>query len=182
MLDLLGLPPEFAVSRPHKDEILEYQRRTGEFNTEKQYSQVVNDIDQRRHVIYERERPNGTVLEIRTVPTEDGGFVRTYGDITARRAAEAALRRERDRAEAAARAANEFLANMSHELRTPLTAIIGVSEMLLSKPQSPERQRHFMEMQRGAGQGLLGVINDILDFSKIEAGQLSVESEPQSPW
>ena len=180
VLDLLGLPAEFAVSRPHKDEILEYQRRTGEFNTEKQYSQVVNDIDQRRHVIYERERPNGTVLEIRTVPTEDGGFVRTYGDITARRAAEAALRRERDRAEAAARAATEFLANMSHELRTPLTAIIGVSDMLLSNSQSPERQRHFMELQRIAGQGLLEVINDILDFSKIEAGQLNIESEPLS--
>jgi len=75
VLDLLGLPPEFSVTCPHKDEILEYQRRTGEFDSEEQYAAVVKDIDQGRHAIYERERPNGTVLEIRTVPTADGGFV-----------------------------------------------------------------------------------------------------------
>ena len=64
VLDLLGLPPEFAVTRPHTDELLEYQRRTGEFDNEEQYAQVVEDIDERRHAIYERQRPNGTVLEI----------------------------------------------------------------------------------------------------------------------
>lgn len=179
-LDLLGLPAEFAVSRPHKEEILEYQRSIGEFASDEQYAQVIQDVDLQRYAIYERERPNGTVLEVRTVPTADGGFVRTYGDVTARRAAEAGLRREKERAEAAAHATSEFLANMSHELRTPLTAIIGVSEMLLSKPQSAEGQRHFMEMQRSAGLGLLEVINDILDFSKIEADQLEIERAPLS--
>ena len=69
---------------------------------------------------------------------------------------------------------------MSHELRTPLTAIIGVSDMLLNGPQSPDQQRRFMEMQRNAGRGLLSVINDILDFSKIEAGQLDLEAAPFS--
>jgi PAS domain S-box-containing protein len=41
---------------------------------------------------YERTRPNGTVLEVRSVPLPGGGVVRTYSDITARRAAEHALR------------------------------------------------------------------------------------------
>jgi signal transduction histidine kinase/DNA-binding response OmpR family regulator len=180
VLDLLGLPREFAATHPHKDEILEYQRGQGEFCSEQQYAAFVDDINQRRHGIYERERPNGTVLEIRTVPTKDGGLVRTYSDITARRATEAALRHERDRAERAARTTAEFLANMSHELRTPLTAIIGVSDMLLNGPQSPDRQRHFMEMQRNAGRGLLSIISDILDFSRIEAGQLELETAPFS--
>jgi PAS domain S-box-containing protein len=40
------------------------------------------------HHAYERERPNGTVLEIRTVPLAGGGAVRTYTDVTARRKAE----------------------------------------------------------------------------------------------
>ena len=74
VLDLLGLPREFAETRPHKNEILEYQRSIGEFSSDEQYVQVVRDIDERRHAIYERERPNGTVLEIRTVPTADGGI------------------------------------------------------------------------------------------------------------
>ena len=182
VLDLLDLPREFATTHPHKDEILEFQRSIGEFVNDEHYATAVKDFGQGqgRPAIYERKRPNGTVLEIRTVPTGDGGFVRTYSDVTARRAAEAALRLERDRAENAARATSEFLANMSHELRTPLTAIIGVSDMLLSRSQSPDRQQHFMEMQRNAGQGLLGIINNILDFPKIEAGQLDLEAAPFS--
>ena len=180
VLDLLELPREFAVTHPHTSEILEYQRSKGEFSNEQQYAGLVDDINRRRHGIYERERPNGTVLEIRTVPTKDGGLVRTYSDITTRRATEAALRHERDRAEAAARATADFLTNMSHELRTPLTAIIGVSDILLNESQSPDRQRQFMKLQRSAGQNLLGIINDILDFSKIEAGQLELEAAPFS--
>ena len=36
---------------------------------------------------YERQRPNGTMLEIRSVPLADGGAVRTYTDITERKQA-----------------------------------------------------------------------------------------------
>ncbi len=88
----------------------------------------------------------------------------------------------RDKAEAAGRAKAEFLANMSHELRTPLTAVIGASELLLKgyADGNPSKQRQYLEMQRDAGEGLLGIINDILDFSKIEAGQLGMETLPLS--
>lgn len=175
---LLGLPESFMASRPHQAEILDYQRSQGEFASEAQFEAIRTGVEQREQKIYERERPNGTVLEIRTVPTADGGLVRTYTDITQRRAADQALLREKERAEAAAAAASEFLANMSHELRTPLTAVIGVSEMLLKETYSRDRQRQFIEMQRNAGQGLLSVISDVLDFSKIEAGQFDLDIQP----
>ena len=42
------------------------------------------------HVL-ERERPDGTVLDVRGVPLEDGGFVTTYMDITERRRSEAKI-------------------------------------------------------------------------------------------
>ena len=41
---------------------------------------------------YERQRPDGTVLEVRTLPVATGGFVRTFTDVTMRRSAERALR------------------------------------------------------------------------------------------
>ena len=41
---------------------------------------------------YERQRPNGTVLEVRTLPMATGGVVRTFTDVTTRRNAESALR------------------------------------------------------------------------------------------
>ncbi len=41
---------------------------------------------------YERQRPNGTMLEVRTLPVATGGVVRTFTDVTTRRSAERALR------------------------------------------------------------------------------------------
>ena len=41
---------------------------------------------------YERQRPDGTVLEVRTLPVSTGGLVRTFTDVTTRRRAERALR------------------------------------------------------------------------------------------
>ena len=40
---------------------------------------------------FERERPNGTVLDVRGMPIESGGFITTYMDITERTRSEAKI-------------------------------------------------------------------------------------------
>lgn len=171
---MLDLPTEFSSTKPHQSEILAYQKQNGEFDSDSQFETISAAIEIRAAGAYERRRPNGTVLEIRTVPA-DGGLVRTYTDITARRQAEEAIKRERDKATAAARAASEFLANMSHELRTPLTAILTLAEILKDNPDSNERSRH-LDLQQAAARNLLGIINDVLDFSKLESGGVHLET------
>jgi diguanylate cyclase (GGDEF)-like protein/PAS domain S-box-containing protein len=94
-VELLGLPEEWmSGSRPLKD-MLTYLWEHGEFAN--------NDFEPRVRAMlmgngldssismYERTRPNGTVLEIRSMATPDGGMVRTFTDITERKHAEARI-------------------------------------------------------------------------------------------
>jgi signal transduction histidine kinase len=79
--------------------------------------------------------------------------------------------------EKANRTKDEFLAVVSHELRTPLVAIVGWTNVLLSREVAPDILRKALEaIQRNANLQTK-VINDILDLSGIIAGRFSITPE-----
>lgn len=126
---------------------------------------------------YSRTRPDGTVIEIATDPTPDGGYVRTYTDVTEERQVRAAIEHARAQAEEANAAKSRFLATMSHELRTPLNAVIGFSEALIADPQGPHVGEYAGTILE-AGRHLLSLIDDILEVAKAGTGTLQAETRP----
>jgi len=182
-MQMLDLPAELMTARPHFADVVAYQWQAQEFvatpETIQEFIRAGGILDQPQ--VYERRRPNGTVLEIRSTPLPGGGVVRTYTDVTERKAAEervAAAHAQAEAARATAEQANhaktEFLANISHEIRTPMNGIIGMNELLLRSTLTSS-QRECALTVRDSTAALLRVIDDVLDISKLEAGRMELD-------
>ena len=136
--ELLDLPDEF-VDRPASfTELLEYLHKRGEFDRIA-LPPGVNAIDfitpppdMAADHVFERVRPNGTVLEIRTQPLDSGGFVRTFTDITSRRRAQEEIIRL---------AAEDGLTGLANrrELRTRLDRCVAAIKSSLEAGAEPPR-------------------------------------------
>ncbi len=103
-------------------------------------------------------------------------MVGTLMDVTAQREAEAALR-DKHAAEMASQAKTKFLSRMSHEMRTPLNAVIGFSQLLLSRSGEPDRRevRDYADHVLQAGEHLLALTNNVLDLQRLEEGAVRLE-------
>lgn len=165
---MTGLPPEAFAPGRHIWELRAAQVAAGEFEEAWQPPSVPAGERTRRLSApdrYVRRNAAGQVIEVVTDRTPDGGYVRTYTDVTEDRR----IREELDRARAAAVAASEaksrFLATMSHELRTPLSAVIGYAEALLGGV-GPAEVADYAGQIRDSGRQLLSLIDDILDVAR----------------
>jgi signal transduction histidine kinase/DNA-binding response OmpR family regulator len=113
-----------------------------------------------------------------TISGPDGPeTLRAGRDITERVVSARRLEEARARAEAATEAKSRFVATVSHECRTPLNGILGMADLLLETPLTPE-QATYVRAVKSSGEALLSLIDEILDFSRIEAGRLDLASEP----
>ncbi len=182
-VELLNLPPDLAKVGVSFNALLDWQIRTGEFDTPG--SERARALAEAGGVslgttVYQRTSRSGRVLEIRTQALETGLAVRTFTDISDQERTAHVLEEARDAAEAAARARSEFLATMSHEIRTPLNGVIGVAGLLEDMELGPA-QRAYVRLIRESGDHLVQLINDILDFSRLDASQIELEEARFSP-
>src|SRR2546430_13145524 len=94
-IELLELPESFLDRPLYGSEILAHQRTRPEFSEPSLPPGVLARFNTgaERGVppSYERTRPDGTVLELRTTTLPDGGLVRTFAAVTAPKRIETAL-------------------------------------------------------------------------------------------
>jgi PAS domain S-box-containing protein len=102
-LELLDLPESVVADYPLHDDVIRYQTGRGDFGPDmewvdahaREYLALKPQVEPPKH--FWRRTRQGRTLEIHTFHLPEGGFVRTYADVTSYIATQDALRDERQR-------------------------------------------------------------------------------------
>jgi diguanylate cyclase (GGDEF)-like protein/PAS domain S-box-containing protein len=101
-LELLDLPKSLMAAQPSRADVARFQLGRGDFIEEPALAGALTQ----RYVVgddipspgnYTRKTRTGTTIEVRTTSTPDGGFVRTYTDVSSYIDTQAALRQSESR-------------------------------------------------------------------------------------
>ena len=80
-------------------------------------------------------------------------------------------------AKQASQAKTDFFSTMSHDIRTPMNAIMGMTELALSRPGNLDYVKECLGKIALSSKHLLNLINDVLDMSKIEHRDMELNRE-----
>jgi PAS domain S-box-containing protein len=162
--EFLNIPPEFLAACPVFPDIVSLQRSRGEFDELSDDPDLYlaygggGDDDEfgggvwEQPLTFKRRRPDGRIIEVRTNPLPEGGFVRTFTDVTvearsaeeifnamqALGAAYADLKETQASLVQAEKMASLALlvAGVAHEINTPIGIAYGCSTHLSGRTQA----------------------------------------------
>jgi signal transduction histidine kinase/ActR/RegA family two-component response regulator len=173
------------TGRPTYRRIVDWQRTNNEFgDTEARDAALEDAIHGRGRFYgdysYERTRPDGSVLEVRTQGLPDGGIVRTFTDITERKRHEAALATAHARAAHAERmqALGQLAGGVAHDFNNILQAVQGGAALIDKRAADPASVQRFARMILDATERGTSITRRLLAFAR--RGELRAEAvDPQ---
>lgn len=115
-------------------------------------------------------------LESRVVAQQESNrqTQKLIDEIEAHKITDLQLQQSKDLAERANAAKSRYLSGISHELRTPLQSILGYTQLLSEREDTPDGHQTGLKTIHRSGQYLADLIEGLLDVSKIEAGRLDL--------
>lgn len=72
----------------------------------------------------------------------------------------------------------QFVTDAAHELRTPLSVLEGESQLLLSRPRTPEEYQQALRVIDDELRKLTRIVEGLFTLSMADAGQLRLSAEP----
>jgi signal transduction histidine kinase len=172
-VELLGLPPELMAGRPLVGDIVAWQIANNEFGEASTRDSVLTSLLREGNFrggnyIYERTRPNGTILEVRSQSLADGSTVCTYTDITDRRSSEAALAEARCRAAHAERmqALGQLAGGIAHDFNNILQAVQGAASLIGRRSADAAATARFARMILEAADRGASITRRLLSFAR----------------
>ncbi len=95
-------------------------------------------------------------------------------EIDAHKETDIQLQQAKELAERANAAKSRYLSGISHELRTPLQSILGYTQLLSDRQDTPATHFPGLKTIQRSSEYLADLIEGLLDVSKIEAGRLDL--------
>ncbi len=185
-IDLLGLPPSLMARCKNFQDIVDWQVANNEFIGSELKSPGIfrslkeNGITNGTYV-YERARPNGMVLEIRTHILPNRVAVRTYTDITERKRQEQALAEAQVRAGQAERmqALGQLAGGIAHDFNNILQVIQGSASLVDRRSNDPAGAKRLAQMILDATARGSSITRRLLVFAR--RGELKAEAVDVGP-
>jgi signal transduction histidine kinase/ActR/RegA family two-component response regulator len=181
---LLGLPDGLLARQPTFQEIVDWQHARQEFGDPETWDATLARVIReggslQGNYTYERTRPDGLVLEVRTQGLQGGGIVRTYTDITERKLHEAALAAAQARAAHAERmqALGQLAGGIAHDFNNILQAVQGGATLIGKRAADTDSVRRFTRMILDATDRGTSITRRLLAFAR--RGEL--RAEPVDP-
>jgi len=193
-VELLDYPENIVTVGKPIAELIRYNAQRGVINAddgEEFINRRIEHMRQGNNHYFQREMPNGIVLEISGQAMPGGGFVSTFSDITAHIKAEKALQQANEtleqrvaertialsQAKAEAEAANSsktrFLAAASHDLMQPFNAMSLFTSMLNKKVRGSALEELAGNIRQSltAAESLL---SDLVEISRLDSNSQQI--------
>jgi signal transduction histidine kinase len=171
---ILEANPAFSIQLGVSDGIGKTMRQTFPGEAEEWYSTFEQVVITGKSIRFERElATQARFLELyafRPVGESNGRVAVIFKNVSARKAAEAALR-DADRRK------DEFLATLAHELRNPLAPICNALQLLQLYAKGDPEAADVLELMNRQLSHMVRLIDDLMEVSRITRGVFELRKQ-----